>query len=85
VSSKKWDILTRMPEPKRIAQQTPVVAGDKANPALAISITVFISPDNIEMAVRNALSQGVSKDVVLRLLYVLSDRVEKLIGELERS
>ena len=75
------DILRQRPVPKRIGPSVPSV--DAQSPAIQMSIVVNLTPEFIEMAVRNALLSGVDKSVILKLLYRLDDVIERLIRELE--
>ena len=75
------DILRQRPVPKSIGPSVPTV--DTQTPAIQLSVVVNLTPEFIEMAVRNALLSGVDKSVILKLLYRLDDVIEKLIRELE--
>ena len=75
------DILRQKPVPRSIGPSVPTV--DAQSPAIQMSIVVNLTPEFIEMAVRNALLSGVDKTVILKLLYRLDDVIERLIRELE--
>lgn len=84
------DIIRTFPQPKKIGgdfqvPSSPVISGDKANPALVINISIPLQPEFIRTAVKASLAMGTDKSIILRFLYQLDDVVQDLIEEIESS